>query len=178
MRPSLDDTLSAERQQRVITETHRHIRRASELCGFQQADVTISFDLRGRAAGMYRVKKKLFHQDRTIRYNPTIFSMYFDDNLENTVPHEVAHYACDIIYGLGTIKPHGEEWKRVMQALGADPKVTADYDISGIQQRKLTTYPYRCDCGVQQLSSIRHNRVVRKKYRYQCRTCRQTLVGM
>ena len=170
--------LSQDKEQRVVTDTRNCIRSACEIFGLRQLPVDITFDLKGRAAGMYRVTNKLLRTRRVIRYNPTIFSLYFEDNLENTVPHEVAHYICDLLYGLNTIKPHGAEWKQVMQALGADPRVTASYDLSGITLRRLQTFSYRCDCGEQKLSSIRHNRVVKRSYRYYCRVCKQQLRHM
>lgn len=168
-------TLAKHEEQRVIDETHRYIRRATDIFGIRATPLEISFDLKGRAAGMYRVRKNLFQQKREIRYNPAIFARYFEDNLENTVPHEVAHLVCDLLYGLNRIKPHGDEWKQVMSAFGADARVTASYDLKDIPIRKLKMYPYRCSCGEQLLSSIRHNRVQRQRYRYYCRSCKQVL---
>jgi SprT protein len=171
----MTNILSPDREQCVITATHAYIRRACKIFGIKQQPVDISFDLKGRAAGMYRVKKKLLLTKREIRYNPFIFSKYFEDNLENTVPHEVAHYACDALYGMNNIKPHGTEWKQVMQALDADPKVTASYDLTDMPLRKMKTFSYRCSCGEQRLSSIRHNRVMKHNYQYYCKACRQIL---
>ena len=73
--------LSADQQQQVITETQRYIGQAIQLFGVKNTPVEIIFNLKGRAAGMYRIKRNIFRHKREIRYNPYIFSKYFDDNL-------------------------------------------------------------------------------------------------
>ena len=167
--------LSTDKQQLVIKETRIYIKQAISLFKIKDAAVDITFNLKGRAAGMYRIKRKIFSHQREIRYNPYIFSKYFDDNLNTTVPHEVAHYVSDILYGLKNIKPHGREWKEIMCAFGADASVTADYDLTGIPQKKLSSFTYQCDCGDRQLSSIRHNKIRKRQYQYYCKICKQTL---
>ncbi len=128
---------------------------------------------------MYRVKNgkgRIFkRQQREIRYNPYIFSKYFEDSFTTTIPHEVAHYVTDIIYGLKNIKPHGEEWKAVMHAFDADASVTANYDLSGIPVSRQTLFTYQCDCREHQLSTIRHNKIKKRRYQYYCNYCKQTL---
>ena len=168
--------MSIERQQIVIQQTHAYIEKANELFKIKAASVDIVFNLKGRAAGMYRVKQRPFSKNREIRYNSYIFSKYFDDNLKTTVPHEVAHYVSDVIYGLKNIKPHGREWKQIMFAFNADAAVTANYDLSGIPTKKLSTFVYQCACGDRQLSSIRHNKIIKRRYQYFCKTCKQTLL--
>ena len=171
--------LSIEQQQLVVQQTRRYIQQAVELFNLKDKAVEICFNLKGRSAGMYRVrygKGLIFsRQQREIRYNPYIFSKFFDDNFATTIPHEVAHYVTDIIYGLKNIKPHGKEWKAVMRAFDADASVTADYDLSGIPLKKLSAYTYRCACREHQLSSIRHNKIIKRRYKYYCNYCKQML---
>ncbi len=76
--------------------------------------VPVRFELQGRAAGMYRVHKG----ERVIRYNPYIFSKYFDDSLANTVPHEVAHYITDVLLRAG-------------ECAATRPGMAADYAHAG-----------------------------------------------
>jgi len=163
--------LSEKRKQHVITQTNFYIQQARALFSMQKQPVEISFKLKGRTAGMYRVQQ----HHREIRYNPYIFSKFFDDNISVTVPHEVAHYVTDILYGLNKIKPHGKEWKNVMKAFNADAKVTADYDLSGIPLTTLPVYTYRCSCQEHELTSIRHNKITKRRYQYYCNTCKQLL---
>jgi len=171
--------LSGEQQQKVIAQTQDYIKQARELFDLKNKAVDITFNLKGRCAGMYRIrprKGRIFSQQhREIRYNPFIFAKYFTDNYETTIPHEVAHYVTDIIYGLKNIKPHGKEWQAVMAAFDADASVTADYDLSGIPLKQQTLFSYRCDCREHQLTSIRHNKIKKRRARYYCNACKQLL---
>lgn len=167
--------LTVAQQQQVIAETQFYIRQAEQALKIKSKPVEISFNLKGRSAGMYRVYRHRFRQNREIRYNSHIFSKYFDDNFATTIPHEVAHYISDIIYGLKNIKPHGREWKEIMQLFGANPAVTANYDLSGIPLKKRTLYNYLCDCREHQLSAIRHNRIKNNRGRYYCNHCKSYL---
>ncbi|HHJ34259.1 MAG TPA: metallopeptidase (SprT family) [Gammaproteobacteria bacterium] len=167
--------LSKEQQQQVIAQTRHYIDQAVALYGIKDKPLDIVFNLRGRTSGMYRVSHQLGHYTREIRYNPYIFSKYYDDNFNTTVPHEVAHYISDIIYGLRNIKPHGNEWKQIMLDFNADATVTTDYDLSGIPQKKLSSFTYQCSCREHQLSSIRHNKINRKRFKYYCNFCKKPL---
>jgi len=50
--------LSANKQQLVIEETHAYIKQAANIYKIKNADIDITFDLTGRAAGMYRSNVK------------------------------------------------------------------------------------------------------------------------
>lgn len=178
---SIISPLSSEQQQQVIDQTHGYIKQAAELFGIKIKPLEISFNLKGRAAGMYRVKHhkgRFFsgHQTREIRYNTYIFSKYFEDNFTTTIPHEVAHYISDVVYGLKNIKPHGKEWKQIMQLFDADASVRANYDLAGIPVKKQTYFTYYCDCREHQLTSIRHNKIKKHRYQYLCNLCKQVLL--
>ncbi len=171
--------LSTEQKREVIQQTQNYIKQAGDLFNLNTKKIDITFNLKGRAAGMYRIKhcnNRIFTRpQREIRYNAYIFSKYFFDNVATTIPHEVAHYVTDMIYGFKNIKPHGKEWKAVMQAFDADASVTANYDLSGIPLKKLPLFTYQCDCREHQLTSIRHNKIKNRSYKYYCNSCKQTL---
>ncbi len=160
-------SLGEQEQGVICSATIACLRQAGKIYAIDPHPVPVSFDLRGRAAGMYQVQRG----QRRIRYNPYIFARYFDDNLAVTVPHEVAHYVTDLLYGLRNVRPHGPEWKSVMQVLGADARVTADYDLGDIPVRRQKRYSYRCKCSTHLLSACRHNRVGRGAASYLCRKC-------
>lgn len=164
--------LTEQQCQLVLEATCDCLARAGTI--FQRAfpQIPVRFDLRGRAAGMYRVQRGV----RLIRYNPHIFAKYFDDGLAQTVPHEVAHYVTDLLYGLRRVRPHGPEWRAIAQALGASPRATSTYDLTGIPVRRQSTYAYRCACMQHRLSAQRHNRVRRGQGQYLCRRCEAPLV--
>lgn len=159
-------------QEQVVTATRSCIQHAEQLLECELPFLPVAFDLKGRAAGMYRVR----NEQRQIRYNPYIFGKYFEDNLVNTVPHEVAHYVTDMLYGLRNVRPHGTEWQAVMHKLGAEPSVTCHYDLEGIPLKRQRRFSYRCDCSEHAISTVRHNRVQRGLGNYVCRRCRKPLV--
>ncbi len=156
----------------VLERTRSYIARAEEILDRKLPPVSVLFDLFGSTAGMYKVVGKR----RCIRYNPWIFAKYFDENLTGTVPHEVAHFAIDHVYGLTRVKPHGVEWRALMQEFDADAGVTFNLDLTGIPQRRQGRHPYRCHCQLHQVSTTRHNRILRGKGIYHCRSCRGVLV--
>jgi len=164
--------IGQSRQQQVVAATRACIQRAEQLFERDFQLPHIRFDLSGRIAGMYRVCR----QQHEIRYNPYLFGKYFDDNLANTVPHEVAHYLVAELYGWRNIRPHGAQWKAIMHRLGAAPLVTCRYDLSDIPQRRQRRFDYVCDCATHRLTTVRHNRVQYGQEKYLCRQCRQPLV--
>jgi SprT protein len=164
--------INPTQQAQVVTATRDYIRRAEQLFDREFQLPHIRFDLSGRIAGMFRVRR----QQQEIRYNPYLFGKYFDDNLANTVPHEVAHYLVSELYGWRNVRPHGAEWKAIMCQLGAEPTVTCRYDLSGVPQRRQRRFNYSCACTTHALSAVRHNRVQRGQGHYTCRQCRQPLV--
>ena len=170
---ALIEPINCQYQQQVRTATGDFIRRASRIYSHHLPMIPILFDLKGRAAGMYRVHGS----SRVIRYNPYLFAKYFDDNITTTVPHEVAHYVVDILYGALRVKPHGAEWQQVMLSLGAEPSVTGNYDLSGIPVRRQQRHSYQCACTMHNISTARHNKIRRGKARYYCRSCKSQLTS-
>lgn len=165
--PGLD---SAGREQ-VRTATGAAIARASEVTGIDLPLLPVDFDLSGRSAGQFIGRGN----DCLIRYNPWIFARYFAENLAATVPHEVAHYAVYRAHPGRRVRPHGPEWRSIMQALGADPSVTFDLDISGLPRRQQRRHRYHCGCREHALTTTRHNRVSAGRARYACLQCRGEL---
>jgi len=159
--------ISPDLQEQVINQTNYFIKNAEDYYQQSFAEIPVLFDLSGKAAGMYRVKAG----QQVIRYNPYIFSKYFDDNFNETIPHEVAHYVTDELYGLKRIRPHGNEWKSVMQVFGVAANRTASYDLSGLPVRNFQKYVYHCGCQNYELTSRRHNKVLRGTGHYLCRDC-------
>jgi SprT protein len=156
----------------VVAATRDYITFAERQLAREFPLIPVHFDLSGRSAGMFVVRG----EHCWIRYNPWIFGKYYRENLEGTVPHEVAHYIVHRLYRGRRVKPHGAQWRQVMQLFGADPEVTFNLDLAGIPQRRQRTHSYYCGCREHALSTTRHNRARRGEGRYQCRHCRQLLV--
>lgn len=164
--------LQTEQQEQIISATEAYIYQASIKLEHSFEPVPVLFDLKGRAAGMYKVNKSR----RMIRYNSYIFSRYFSENFSATIPHEVAHYIVDILYGMRQTKPHGKEWKSIMAMFNADASVSCNFDLNGIPARHYQRFNYSCSCRTHELTRIRHNRVL-KGASYRCRNCTQELIA-
>jgi SprT protein len=160
------EPIGALQQREVLERSELFMLRAEAVFARTFERIPVLFDLSGSSAGMY----KAYGKRRWIRFNPWIFAKYYDINLKDTVPHEVAHYIVDQVYGRRA-KPHGEQWQALMAKFGADPGVTFNLDLSGVPRRSQRTHPYNCQCEVHQVSSTRHNRIVAGKGRYYCRKC-------
>ncbi|HAD10270.1 MAG TPA: metallopeptidase [Porticoccaceae bacterium] len=161
------EPIDGERRALVVAETARYVRLAAELYQQPLPMLPVCFDLLGRASGMYKIKG----EQRWFRYNPYIFALNFEEHLLNTVAHEVAHYVVDCRHGLVRVKPHGAEWRGVMEAFGVEASRTFDHSLAGVPQRSYRQVSYRCDCGEQPLGIRRHNKVMRAQARYRCRVC-------
>jgi len=164
-------SLSQSQKDHIIQQTRHYIRLASEQLQLDLAEIPVKFDLRGRASGMFVVN----HQGCHIRYNEAIFSAYFDDAVVNTVAHEVAHYVVYSRWGARRVKPHGREWQQVMSLFQLKAEVTSQYDLSQLPVRRQKRYEYVCGCRSHQLSTTRHNRLLRQQTVYYCRQCGQSL---
>ncbi len=164
---NLFQPISLALQEQVITETNHFIKSAEDYYSHRLPEIPVLFDLTGKAAGMYRVKAG----QRVIRYNPYVFSKYYDDNFSETIPHEVAHYVTDVLFNLKRIRPHGNEWKSVMQVFGVAANRTANYDLSGLPVRHYQKFVYHCGCQNYELTSRRHNKILRGNGHYFCRDC-------
>lgn len=159
-------------RQQVLDRTEYFIVCAEDVLERPFDRIPVRFDLRGTTAGMFRAHGR----QREIRYNPWIFAKYWEVNLEGTVPHEVAHYVVHEVYGYGGVKPHGDEWRALMHYFDADPEVTFKLDLKDIPQRRQRTHPYRCDCRDHDVSTTRHNRMLKGQGTYLCRYCSGRLV--
>jgi SprT protein len=165
------EPIGADQRQQVVDRNEHFLCEAEKVFSRKIDRIPVLFDLRGTTAGMYKVLGKR----RWIRYNPWIFAKYYELNLRDTVPHEVAHYVVDEVYGKRA-KPHGTEWQALMASFDADPGVTFNLDLSGIPRRQQRTHPYVCLCRNHEVSSTRHNRVLRGRGIYHCRNCDGELV--
>ena len=159
-------------QRQVAQMTETYLRQAEIIFDRRFDRVPVLFDLKGRTAGMF----KIIGKHRLIRYNPWIFGKYFEENLRDTVAHEVAHYIVHEVYPRRATKPHGYQWKSLMAQFGADPGVTFALDLAGVPQRRQNNHRYQCGCRVHEVSSTRHNRAQRGAARYLCRFCNDGLV--
>ena len=163
--------ITSNQQQQVTNRVANLLQQCQQHFNQPFKPIEIRFDLRGKTSGMYVVRNK----QQYLRFNPLIFSKYFEVSLNNTVPHEVAHYVSHVLFGIKNIRPHGKEWKSIMKMLGAEPQVTGNYDLSGIPVKRQRRFRYVCDCTAHELTTVRHNRILSRKSQYFCRKCKGKL---
>jgi len=93
-------------------EVEKCLERAKELFGFN-ADVDISFDKRGRIAGMAHNSPNGY----ALKFNHQLLeNEHWGELIDETIPHEVAHIVCYFNPTLG--KNHDQGWRRVCRMLG------------------------------------------------------------
>lgn len=127
---------------------------------------TIVYDVKGTTAGFAHYGKN------EIRLNVELLYTHWDDMLNNTVPHEVAHIVAGQQYGFN-IKPHGGEWQIVMLYLGLEPTRCHNYEVKKARVHK-TPYVYLCDCKEHHVTALLHKRMLAGRT-YQCNTCKGRL---
>jgi predicted SprT family Zn-dependent metalloprotease len=130
--------------------------KARELYGVEFGDVKVGFNLTGRVAGWAGCKTcrqtgKRFYD---MRFNRDLISgKHFEDILNETCAHEVAHLCCYARPELG--RRHDSGWKRVCIALGGNGRERHNYEV--IQRNG---YDYLTDRGVKvTVSAVRHSRI-------------------
>jgi SprT protein len=165
------EPINVHQRDQVVELTLSYLEAAKQCFNKNFAPIPIVFDLQGKCACMYQRSA----QGRRIRYNPYLMSKYFQHSLDQTVPHEVAHYVTDCMWPFRRVRPHGKEWRSVMEAFGVEPKVTGNFDLTGIPVKQYQKFTYSCSCKIHQLSAIRHRRQSSGMADYYCRACKQRL---
>lgn len=133
--------------------------------------INIRCDLKGQAAGKVTWRPG---EPPLVRYNLDMARHQPEAFVQETVPHEIAHVLCHLLHPRA--RPHGPEWRVIMQRLGAEPKRCHAFEIPKTASRKRQQrWPYQCHCREHLLSSTRHYRVVRGQSSYQCTSCGETL---
>lgn len=130
----------------------------------------VSYDVRGVAAGWarYRGLDSGGRVRVSMAFNARILYHNVEEFIEQTVAHEVAHV---IDFALRGESAHDKRWKRIMRALGARPERLHSFEAGVKKTRKVKRYAYHCACRDIELSSIRHNRVVKGEQIYRCKLC-------
>jgi len=127
--------------------------------------IEIKYDLKGRAAGQACFR----YSQMFIRVNLYCARNNVKHYLAQTIPHEVAHIINRLNSNGGG---HGRDWKRIMEIVFNLPSDRCHSYETQKSNRK--TFAYSCDCKTYELTSIRHNRILRGT-EYSCRICRTEL---
>jgi SprT protein len=119
-------------------------------------NVTVRFDLRGRAAGQAGMRYNNFY----LRFNVDhirLGGQTFEHLLNDTVPHEVAHTVCQAFPMFG--RNHDNGWKRVCVAIGGNGRRCYSEDDAPEAIAAMRPYVYITTNG----SEVRVTKVVHSK---------------
>jgi SprT protein len=130
----------------------------------------VSFKLRGRAAGQWRLRDGV----ESLHFNERLFCTDPTEHMPDTVAHEVAHSVVYRCHGRKGVRPHGREWREVMAYLGFQPRVTHASSAQTLVQA-LDHHLYRCACRSHALGPRQHRKVCNGQRDYRCRLCGHTL---
>jgi SprT protein len=138
----------------------------------------ITYNLRGRTAGMVRCKD---WRVRDLRINGELLQANTDDMVNQIVGHEWAHaiqfvkYFATRRHGSIYRQPHGEGWKQIMRRLGLEPIRCHNYKTTPARRQRSVEYLCQgCD-KIYQFTTRRHNKVL-QGHSYLCGECRGKLL--
>jgi SprT protein len=156
-------TLFEDRKELLIKRVNDAVTLGNKIYTLALPVPKISFDLKGRCAGMAIHRFGKF----SIQFNADmIMREAFDHLLNDTAPHEVAHSFCQFNPQLGSNHDYG--WANVCRALGGSGK---QYHSEDVVYGKGATYEYISCAGVPvRLSQTKHNRI-QQGQSYSSRTC-------
>lgn len=119
----------------------------------QMKHVGIRLDIRGyRCAGQACRRGFQFY----LRFHPDAILKHWDEMVNETIPHEVAHTVCQMNPTLG--KNHNAGWQRVCRALGGDASRTHTLEFGEKPQRQECWYQTETGHLVD-IGPIRHAKV-------------------
>lgn len=123
----------------------------------------VDYDLTGTTAGQAWGATR-------IRINTALLHTDWDEMLNDTVPHEVAHCVVDQVWPHARTRSHGYEWQMVMRMLGLEPTRCHNMKVEKVRKHP-RKYIYECNCGEKLLTKTRHNKLQRG-FIYVCEDCR------
>jgi len=166
---------ASELKAKAIESIKHYVDKGNAIFNISMPYPKTDFSVRGTVGGKYATSS------HTVMVNMVLFAENVNEYLTSTIPHEVAHAFQRHIYGnynsFKRVMPHGNEWKRIMIALGKNPKRCHNYDTSNATARTVSRdYSYSCNCNTpHNLTSIRHHRMQSNKAVYRCVRCKAAL---
>lgn len=127
------------------------------------------------------------HKTGSMRLNKHILLEFGDVYIDEIVVHEYAHFVVTAMYRSGKIgyrrpMPHGKEFKAVCSHFGIDGKSTSKtfndaqwfkYKRAQLNKNPKKVFYYSCGCRnfFHELSTVRHNKIMKKTSRLKCKDC-------
>jgi len=139
---------------RIVNQIKASIDRFCVAWGVEeiQNDIQVEFSARlTRSLGRTQPLQKV------IRLN-TELSTTLTDHLEEVICHELAHIAAVHQHGT-SIKPHGEEWQKLVRSVGYEPSVRMYVNGQASPRKLLKSYKHYCPvCHFQRIGRTRMKR--------------------
>ncbi|WP_229804987.1 SprT family zinc-dependent metalloprotease [Alteromonas halophila] len=156
--------LTPELRRQVQLRVVQCYKRAEDYFGQAFRTPEITFRRSGKNAGT------AFLQQNRLNFHPLLLRDNVSAFLEDVIPHEVSHLL--VWHRFGKVKPHGMQWRTIMQdVFNCSPTTTHSFDTSILERDE---FAYQCHCDTVMLSKRRHNTVL-KGGNYRCMKCKQLL---
>ncbi|MDR0762140.1 MAG: SprT-like domain-containing protein, partial [Campylobacteraceae bacterium] len=106
-----------------------------------------------------------------IRLHAELLKRFREHYIKDVLTHEFAHAVQMELFIKS--KPHGREWKSIMESLNGVPYKKSNINYRLKNSRTFKTYRYKCACCEHIITSIRHNKIIRGESIYRCKKCKE-----
>jgi len=135
-----------------------------------------------RALGQFYQSSAYGETINYIELNKELLLEFGDTYITAVVIHEFAHAVVRNLYPTGRngykrVMPHGKEFKAVCSHFGISGKASTSL-FSGstiLESKRKNTHTYYCACDTHNLSTVRHNKILRGTATYRCNKCKEVL---
>ena len=140
----------------------------SKACGTPLSSISFEIKRLGTRGGIAR---KPVAGKGWIAINIDFLEKAYDDTINVTVPHEVAHIVAYNLYGTFG---HDFYWKSMMRKLGLPPTRTHDIDVDkiGARLRNVRRVEYKCSCRTHQIGMNVHKKIQLLGRNFTCKKCK------
>src|SRR5437763_582467 len=144
----------------------------------------VVYDLKGTKAGQHTCRYYTNNPETTFDHkirvnNDLLYTPAYEEMIQQTIPHEVAHAVAAQIYGAKV--GHGYQWQRLMHLLGLPAKRCHSFEVEKARKRTKMDRPYIYTCACNRtypLTQIVHRRILANKdphRQYTCKFCRSAV---
>jgi len=170
--------MSQQTHERYVELVNLKLREADELFGTRlHGTVKVTFDGRGGICGKATVNRRGLVPQLSFIVNPEALEQDWNDMVDDTIPHEIAHLVNFTLPRTG--KNHDRGWKRTCQALGGTGTRTAkqgNYNLT--PARVSTNHRYMLASGTEHhLGPRRHAKLQKGTDKYSVSSTREPILA-
>lgn len=107
--------------------------------------------------------------NNTVNFNMRIAELN-PEEFQQTVLHELAHHMTFHHYKGNTKQMHGPEFRSMCRLIGCSGETRHSMAHDPVKKRVMTRYEYTCGCGVHDMTSQQHTKIMRGS-RFRCIKC-------